>query len=86
MLGIGCRKLAVCCVKHPWPVIILYRSIVMNLKVLICIHMCLHSAHTKDIVGIQWEVFNVKLSSQCPFLILHQKCCISHQVHDIVRF
>ena len=33
-----------------------------------------------------WEVFNVKLSSQCSFLILHQRCCISHQVHDIVRF
>ena len=49
MLGLGCRKLAVCCVKHPGPEIISYRSIVMNLKVLICIHIWRLSVNTKDI-------------------------------------
>ena len=85
MLGLGCRKLAVCCVKHPGLVIISYRSIVMNSKVLICIHMWRHSSHTKDIVGIQWEVTIVKLRSQCPYFICHQRMCITHQVNDLVR-
>ena len=85
MLGLGCRKLAVCCIKHPQRVVISYRSIVMNSKDLICIHKWRHSVHTKDIVGIQWEVFNVKLPPQCSCFICHRRKCSTHQINDLLR-